>query len=100
MQKLVVLDLSHNGDLSELPNGISKLASLRYLNLSWTRIRALPMDLLEALKNLNHLDLRETHELWSIAGISRLHNLKILKLSNSYFSWDRYVCFRAFFAVS
>ncbi|KAF3566285.1 hypothetical protein DY000_02012615 [Brassica cretica] len=36
----VVLDLSHNGDLSELPNGISKLASLRYLNLSWTRIRA------------------------------------------------------------
>ncbi|CAF1722728.1 BnaC09g13280D [Brassica napus] len=58
------------------------------------------MDLLEALKNLNHLDLRETHELWSIAGISRLHNLKILKLSNSYFSWDRYVCFRAFFAVS
>ena len=48
------------------------------------------MYLLEALKNLNHLDLRETHELWSIAGISRLHNLKILKLSNSYFSWDRY----------
>ncbi|KAL0693840.1 hypothetical protein Bca4012_061020 [Brassica carinata] len=90
MQKLVVLDLSHNGDLSELPNGISKLVSLQYLNLSWTGIRALRMDLLEGVKNLNHLDLRETHELWSIAGISRLHNLKILKLSYSYFSWDRY----------
>ncbi|ESQ29134.1 hypothetical protein EUTSA_v10023246mg [Eutrema salsugineum] len=87
MPKLVVLDLSDNRALSELPEGISKLVSLQYLNLSWTAITHLCTGLLQLIK-LIHLDLRETYELSSIAGISSLHNLKVLKLLHSAFLWD------------
>ena len=40
-----------NDNLSELPTGISKLCALRYLNLSFTKIRELPVELTN-LKNL------------------------------------------------
>ncbi|ESQ29136.1 hypothetical protein EUTSA_v10023263mg [Eutrema salsugineum] len=83
---LVVLDLSNNRNLSELPEGISKLVSLQYLNLSRTAITHLCKGL-QQLKKLIHLDLRETSELSSMAGISSLHNLKVLKFSGSAFSW-------------
>ncbi|XVF11348.1 hypothetical protein REPUB_Repub08aG0019900 [Reevesia pubescens] len=51
---LRVLDLSSNRDLEELPVGISKLVSLESLDLSFTRIRRLPLELkpLEKLKCL------------------------------------------------
>ncbi|CAH2048043.1 unnamed protein product [Thlaspi arvense] len=87
MPKLVVLDLSVSQNLSEVPEGISQLVSLQYLDLSWTNICHLPKGLQE-LKKLIHLDLEYTRELQSIAGISRLHNLKVLNVSSSGFSWD------------
>ncbi|CAN6820633.1 unnamed protein product [Brassica oleracea] len=82
MPKLVVLDLSTNGSLLEMPDGISKLVSLQYLNLAATGIRDLPMCLLQELKKLIRLELPR---LTTIAGISRLQNLKILDLI---FPWD------------
>ncbi|KAL1221256.1 putative disease resistance protein [Cardamine amara subsp. amara] len=87
MPNLAVLDLSLNGDLFELPEGISNLVSLQYLNLSWTGIRRLPKGLQE-LRKLIHLNLEETIQLQSIAGISRLHNLKVLKLDRFAIPWD------------
>ncbi|KAF2575788.1 hypothetical protein F2Q70_00001593 [Brassica cretica] len=86
MPKLVVLDLSQNRDLNELPESISELRSLQYLNLSGTDIHHLPMGLL-GLKNLIHLDLWDTGIL-SIAGISKLQNFKVLKLSGYEFLCD------------
>ncbi|XP_010473486.1 PREDICTED: probable disease resistance protein At1g63360 [Camelina sativa] len=89
MPKLVVLDLSGNFFLSELPEGISNLVSLQYLNLSETGIRCLPKKkVLQELKKLIHLDLEDTSKLESIAGISSLYNLKVLKLSESGLPWD------------
>ncbi|AAF34847.1 hypothetical protein; 11196-13892 [Arabidopsis thaliana] len=87
MPKLAVLDLSGNYYLSELPNGISELVSLQYLNLSSTGIRHLPKGLQE-LKKLIHLYLERTSQLGSMVGISCLHNLKVLKLSGSSYAWD------------
>ncbi|CAN6865197.1 unnamed protein product [Brassica oleracea] len=46
-------------DLNELPESISELRSLQYLNLSGTDIHHLPMGLF-GLKNLIHLDLWDT----------------------------------------
>ncbi|XP_010418252.1 PREDICTED: probable disease resistance protein At1g63360 [Camelina sativa] len=87
MPKLVVLDLSGNNSLSELPEGISNLVSLRYLNLRLTRLRCLPKKVLQELKKLIHLDLGYT-ALESIDGISSLHNLKVMKVEFSVFPWD------------
>ena len=78
MPKLVVLDLSRNGSLLEMPDGISKLVSLQYLNLAATGISDLPMCLLQELEKLIHLGLPR---LPTIAGISRLQNLIILALT-------------------
>ncbi|KFK40580.1 hypothetical protein AALP_AA2G014600 [Arabis alpina] len=80
MPKLVVLDLSENQELSILPAEISELVSLQYLNLSRTGIRHLPMKEMKKLKELIHLDLEYTTKLASIAGISSLHSLRVLKL--------------------
>ncbi|ESQ29324.1 hypothetical protein EUTSA_v10023248mg [Eutrema salsugineum] len=82
MQKLVVLDLSDNRYFQKLPEQISKLASLQYLNLSNTSIEQLPVGFQE-LKKLIHLDLTYTNSLRSISGISKLSSLRILKLRNS-----------------
>ncbi|KAG2317163.1 hypothetical protein Bca52824_020285 [Brassica carinata] len=88
MPRLAVLDLSYNGNLFELPDGVSQLVSLQYLNLSYTSIRHLPMGVKE-LKQLIHLDLEETDNLSNIDGIlSSLANLKILNLSRAGFSLD------------
>ncbi|KAG7587885.1 NB-ARC, partial [Arabidopsis suecica] len=88
MPKLVVLDLSNNLRLFKLPEGISNLVSLQYLNLKATGTRRLPKKGLRGLKKLIHLDLEYTPNLESIAGISSLYNLKVLKLRDSRFSWD------------
>ncbi|CAL9237954.1 unnamed protein product [Arabidopsis halleri] len=59
MQKLVVLDLSWNFNFDKLPEQISELASLQYLNLSGTK------------------------RLCSVGAISKLSSLRILKLIGS-----------------
>ncbi|CAF2055337.1 hypothetical protein HID58_069930 [Brassica napus] len=82
MPALVVLDLSRNRDLSELPEGIRSLTSLRYLNLSHTRISSLSVGL-KRLRKLISLDLEFTW-LESIDGIgTSLPNLQVLKLYRS-----------------
>ncbi|EOA34115.1 hypothetical protein CARUB_v10021615mg [Capsella rubella] len=88
MPKLAVLDLWCNRSLSELPEGISNLVSLQYLNLSFTSIPCLPKKVLQALKKLIHLDLQYTSKLKSIVGISDLYSLKVLKLRGSDLPWD------------
>ncbi|KAL1214772.1 putative disease resistance protein [Cardamine amara subsp. amara] len=87
MPKLAVLDLSGNHSLRELPERISNLVSLQFLNLSGTRIQELSKGLKE-LKKLIHLDSEKISQLKSIAGISNLHNLKVLKLLYSGLLWD------------
>ena len=87
MPNLVVLDLSHNQDLSELPDSISELGSLLYLNLSETGIHQLPVGL-HGLRKLIYLDLWNTPMLSSIVGISRLQKLKVLRLLGYNFSLD------------
>ncbi|KAL1203670.1 putative disease resistance protein [Cardamine amara subsp. amara] len=82
MQKLVVLDLSFNNALNEIPEEISELASLQYLDLSFTRIEQLPVGFHE-LKKLTHLNLTYTDRLCSISEISKLLSLRILKLMYS-----------------
>ncbi|KAF8101058.1 hypothetical protein N665_0211s0045 [Sinapis alba] len=82
MPALVVLDLSHNRDLSELPKEICRLTSLKYLNLSYTCISSLSVGLKE-LRKLISLDLEFTR-LESIDGIgTSLPNLQVLKLFHS-----------------
>jgi len=82
MQKLVVLDLSHNPDFNELPEQISGLVSLQFLDLSNTSIKQLPVGL-KKLKKLTFLNLAYTVRLCSISGISRLLSLRLLRLLGS-----------------
>lgn len=83
MCALVVLDLSENWDLCDLPEDISSLSSLLYLNLACTRISSLPVDL-KGLNKLISLDLEFTYRLVSIDGIgTSLPNLQVLKLFHS-----------------
>ncbi|KFK39461.1 hypothetical protein AALP_AA3G247700 [Arabis alpina] len=80
MPELVVLDLSGNKELIGLPEEISNLGSLQYLNLSDTGIKSLPIGLKE-LRKLIDLNLECAHELESIVGIATsLPNLQVLKL--------------------
>ncbi|XP_009138198.1 LOW QUALITY PROTEIN: probable disease resistance protein At1g61190 [Brassica rapa] len=82
MQKLVVLDLSRNDIIGGLPEQISELTSLQYLDVSYTNIRQLPASF-RGLKKLTHLNLTGTERLGSIRGISKLSSLTSLKLLNS-----------------
>ncbi|KAF8062888.1 hypothetical protein N665_1186s0001 [Sinapis alba] len=82
MKKLVVLDLSTNLNFSVLPDQISELTSLQYLDLSVTSIEQLPVGFKE-LKKLTHLNLTRTFELCSISEISKLSSLRSLKLLHS-----------------
>lgn len=82
MTGLVVLDLSFNRELSELPEEVSSLVLLRFLNLSWTFIKGLPRGLQE-LKSLIHLDLDYTSNLQEIDVIASLLNLQVLRLFHS-----------------
>ncbi|CAF2115591.1 unnamed protein product [Brassica napus] len=87
MQRLLVLDLSWN-DLSGFQMDVSNLVSLRYLNLSNTKISELPFGL-ERLKMLIHLNLEWTSSLESLEGISGLSSLRTLKLQYSKVRLDR-----------
>ncbi|KAH0872460.1 hypothetical protein HID58_069822 [Brassica napus] len=76
MPALVVLDLSRNHNLRELPEEICSLTSLQYLNLSYTDISLLSVGL-KGLRKLISLDLEFT-ELKSIDGIGiSLPNLQV-----------------------
>ncbi|KAF8111118.1 hypothetical protein N665_0076s0114 [Sinapis alba] len=79
MPKLVVLDLSQNLRLNRLPEEISGLVSLKYLDLSRTMISQLPV-CLHKLKKLMHLYLEGMRNLRSIYGISNLSSLRTLAL--------------------
>ncbi|CAG7868067.1 unnamed protein product, partial [Brassica rapa] len=80
MPSLVVLDLSRNFDLRELPEEICSLTSLQYLNLSYTGISSLSVGL-KGLRKLISLDLECCFLLGSIDGIgTSLPNLQVLKL--------------------
>ena len=81
MPKLLVLDLSYN-HLSGFRMDVSNLVSLRYLNLSNTKISELPFGLYQ-LKMLMHLKLEWTSSLESLEGISELSSLRTLKLLGS-----------------
>ncbi|KAG5392094.1 hypothetical protein IGI04_022057 [Brassica rapa subsp. trilocularis] len=83
MPSLVVLDLSRNLILMELPEEICRLTSLQYLNLSFTSISSLPVGL-KGLRKLISLDLEYCSILKSIDGIgTSLPNLQVLKLYRS-----------------
>ncbi|XP_034696815.1 disease resistance protein SUMM2-like [Vitis riparia] len=84
MLLLRVLDLSGNDNLSELPTGIGKLGALRYLNLSFTRIRELPIEL-KNLKNLMILimDGMKSLEIIPQDVISSLISLKLFSIYES-----------------
>ncbi|RID56880.1 hypothetical protein BRARA_F00299 [Brassica rapa] len=87
MPSLVVLDLSRNRSLRDLPEEICSLTSLKYLNLSYTRISSLSVGL-KGLRKLISLDLEFT-KLESIDGIgTSLPNLQVLKLFGSFVSID------------
>ncbi|CAN6930903.1 unnamed protein product [Brassica oleracea] len=80
MPALVVLDLSRNHYLRELPEEIRSLTSLQYLNLSRTGISSLLVGL-KGLRKLISLDLEYCINLESIDGIgTSLPNLQVLKL--------------------
>uniref|UniRef100_A0A1J3JYU4 Disease resistance protein RPS5 n=1 Tax=Noccaea caerulescens TaxID=107243 RepID=A0A1J3JYU4_NOCCA len=79
MPRLLVLDLSQN---SWLPEKISKLVALRYLDLTGTHIERLPVGLDES-KMLIYLNLEFTSRLDSISGISKFSRLRRLGLWNS-----------------
>ncbi|KAG2304821.1 hypothetical protein Bca52824_033472 [Brassica carinata] len=82
MSALVVLDLSRNRSLRDLPEEICSLTSLKYLNLSYTRISSLSVGM-KGLRKLISLDLEKTY-LESIDGIgTSLPNLQVLKLYRS-----------------
>ncbi|CAN7043873.1 unnamed protein product [Brassica rapa subsp. trilocularis] len=83
---LVVLDLSHNPGILELPSDISRLVSLRYLNLSGTRINNLQG--IQKLMQLIHLDLESTSNLRDISLISALQRLQVLRFYGSRASLD------------
>ncbi|CAH2046070.1 unnamed protein product [Thlaspi arvense] len=82
MTSLAVLNLSSNTGLYVLPEEVSCLVSLRFLNLSWTGIIRLPLAL-KRLTKLIHLDLDATLNLQYIDVIAGLLNLQVLKLLRS-----------------
>ncbi|KAF8392347.1 hypothetical protein HHK36_022689 [Tetracentron sinense] len=89
MYSLRVLDLSYTS-IRELPMEIVNLVELQYLNLSSTPIETLP-DKLEKLVKLKYLDLRHTDDLVRIPfeTILTLPRLQVLDLYNSKFGdWE------------
>ncbi|KAJ6380398.1 hypothetical protein OIU76_016959 [Salix suchowensis] len=83
MPSLKVLDLSKNREITELPSGILKLVSLQYLNLSWTGIRQIPVQLKNLVK-LKCLNLAHTYELRTIPMqvISNFSSLTVLRMAH------------------
>ncbi|KAF8407013.1 hypothetical protein HHK36_006135 [Tetracentron sinense] len=93
---LRVLDLSHTR-IEELPPSVGSLIGLRHLGLSHTSIVALPVEL-ERLVRLKHLDLENTVYLRVIPRqmISKLRDLQVLNLYQSYGDWEVEGCGVAF----
>ncbi|ESQ39875.1 hypothetical protein EUTSA_v10000773mg [Eutrema salsugineum] len=89
LSTLVVLDLSHNRSITDLPKEISKLVALRYLSLLGTMIKDLPEGFAK-LTQLIHLDLESTSNLQSISLslISTLLKLQVLRFYGSKASLD------------
>ncbi|KAA3478441.1 putative disease resistance protein [Gossypium australe] len=78
---LTVLDLSENYYLRALPKGISQLVSLECIDLSWTGISELPMEL-KSLTKLKMLDLSYMSDLENIPQylVSSFSKLQIFRL--------------------
>ncbi|TYG66102.1 hypothetical protein ES288_D06G240700v1 [Gossypium darwinii] len=88
MPHLSVLDLSTNYELRALPKGISELISLECLDLSWTGIEELPIEL-KSLTKLKLLDLSCMFNLRKIpqhliSCFSKLQIFRILTYSKDY----------------
>ncbi|KAM7268826.1 hypothetical protein ACFE04_010992 [Oxalis oulophora] len=80
MPFLVVLNLSYNEGLRELPSEISKLVYLEYLNLSYTGLQKLPIGL-NALIRLKYLNLESKRHLKIQCNvISNFQKLQTLNL--------------------
>ncbi|XP_044485505.1 probable disease resistance protein At5g63020 isoform X1 [Mangifera indica] len=81
MPSLKVLNLSYNKFLIQLPSGISNLVSLQHLDLSWSSIIELPVEL-KALVKLKCLSLEYTYMLCKIPSrlISHFSELHILRM--------------------
>ncbi|GAY60080.1 hypothetical protein CUMW_199340 [Citrus unshiu] len=81
MASLRVLILSYNRSLENLPLGILNLVSLQHLDLSWTGITTLPIEL-KYLVNLKCLNLKYTFRLSRIPKqvISDLKMLRALRM--------------------
>ncbi|PRQ53548.1 putative leucine-rich repeat domain, L domain-containing protein [Rosa chinensis] len=90
MSNVLVLDLSRNMDLTQLPVGVSSWVSLQHLNLSHTGIRELPIEL-KCLKRLTYLNFEYTMKLDSLPPtiLSSFSMQKVLRMVNSGTSDDR-----------
>ena len=82
MPRLRVLDLSQNNWFNGLPEKISELVALRYLDLFGTRIKRLPVGLHES-RMLICLNLEYTPSLDNVSGISKFSRLRRLGLWES-----------------
>ncbi|XP_052885756.1 disease resistance protein RPS5-like [Gossypium arboreum] len=83
---LIVLDLSKNPELQTLPKGISQLISLECLDLSYTGMEELPIEL-KSLTKLKMLDLNYMENLKRIpqhliSSFSKLQIFRMLLLEN------------------
>ncbi|XVF74705.1 hypothetical protein PTKIN_Ptkin13bG0132900 [Pterospermum kingtungense] len=89
MCRLKVLDLSSNRDIEELPAGISELVSLECLNLSYTRVTQLPIELkgLEKLKILNLEGIGHIRIPRKL--MSAFSKLQVLRMSGCYHSFGQ-----------
>ncbi|KAF3495513.1 hypothetical protein DY000_02054599 [Brassica cretica] len=82
MPNLVILDLCSNKNLTKLPEEVSSLVSLRYLDLSRTRLENLPVGFGKLIQ-LRYLDLSDVQTLQSISVVSSLVNIEILLLDQT-----------------
>ncbi|XP_074277317.1 putative disease resistance protein At5g63020 [Silene latifolia] len=79
---LRVLDLSNNRDLAELPEEITMLVTLQYLDLSRTRVESLPAEF-RNLTKMRHLLLNNMMDLTTIPQdvISKFLHLRVLSMN-------------------
>ncbi|KAJ7962952.1 Disease resistance protein [Quillaja saponaria] len=92
-QAIKVLDLSHNSALVELPAEIGELVNLHYLNLSYTGIRGLPIEL-KKLRSLRCFLLNNSLLLYFpttvISSLLSLQMFSKLMTGNEYSVYLRY----------